>query len=152
MLMSFLDDVKAFQVKALTDVNNSVCNVVNKLCSSIIELSPTPPGTANYAKGLLKNQWYPSIGMSPSIMLSSSDEPTGSESFDRLNKTIAEKPFYSKDNMFMFTNNVPYAYRVEMLGWPKDDPSNTSGWEWTGNATAYHMVERSITKIKGDYQ
>ena len=152
MLMSFLSDIKAFKIRALEDANKSVCIVINKLCSSIIELSPTPPGTANYAKGLLKNQWYPSIGMSPSMMLSSSEEATGSESFDRLNKTIAEKPFYGKDNVFMFTNNVPYAYRVEMFGWPKDDATNTSGWEWTGNAPAYHMVSRSLIKVKGMYQ
>jgi len=143
-MTNFLEDIKKFEQKALDDINNSVCNAYKIFTSSVISLSPTK-ATGKYSNNHLINQWYSDIGNSSTIYTNATN-PSGLDSTNRVNSTLSQKPFYGKDNVIYFTNNLPYAYRVETLGWP----SGTPGTKWRG-ALPYGMVSKSLIKLKGEY-
>lgn len=137
---SFADSVKANCQKILEAVDKKSYFIASQLFSSIVYLSPSPSNPGETAKGLLANQWYPQIGTSASSSLSSATSPYGSDSLARINSLANQKIFYGKDGAVTFTNNVPYGYRAEKLGW-LDAP-------WSGKVGPYRMVELSFIKIK----
>jgi hypothetical protein len=53
---------------------------------------------------------------------------------DRIAQLIGSKNFINKDNSIYLTNNVPYVYQVEVLGWAGRD--------------AYAMVDLALTDAK----
>jgi hypothetical protein len=139
--MSFLSDIEAFREKALQQASKNASEVFEYVSRQVVLLSPNPPG----------NQWYASVD-SPSSSTSNSRSDTGQDSLARLQSVLATQPFYGKDATLYFTNSVSYAYRVESFGWPKNDPTNTTSWLWTGRATPYAMkstaVQMTLLKYK----
>lgn len=144
--MSFADDIKAFEKKVLEEIDKSVCNVYQKFTTSVISLSPTS-AVGKYSKNLLVNQWYSDIGV-PSINYTLTTSPNGSDSLARVKTTIAQKPFFGKDNVLYFTNNLPYAYRAEVLGWPEGQMGTYGVWK---GALPYGMVNKSLIMLRGQY-
>lgn len=142
--MDFGNSIKAFADKAVLDMDNSVCEAYRKFATNVVKLSPTK-AVSPYSNSHLINQWYSDIGV-PTNTYTSVTNNTGDDSINRINSTVSQKPFYGKDNVIYFTNNLPYAYRVETLGWP----SGTSGFKWKG-ALPYGMVSKSLIKLKGEY-
>jgi hypothetical protein len=149
--MSFLSDIQNFREKALQQASKNASEVFEYVSRQVVLLSPNPPGKRGYAQGHLKNQWYASVD-SPSSYTSNSKSDTGQDSLARLQSVLATQPFYGKDATLYFTNSVSYAYRVESFGWPKNDPTNTTSWLWTGRATPYAMkstaVQMTLLKYK----
>jgi hypothetical protein len=149
--MSFLSDIEAFREKALQQASKNASVIFEYVSRQAILLSPNPPGNRGYAQGHLKNQWYASVG-SPSSETSDAKSDTGQDSLSRLQSVLSTQPFYGKDATLYFSNSVSYAYRVESIGWPKDDPTNNTGWIWTGYAKPYAMkstaIQMTIIKYK----
>ena len=76
------------------------------LTSDII--SDTPVDT-----GRLKNNWFPSVGAASE----QTTEATANEAGDRANSFVNNQ--LALDKTFYFTNNLPYALRIEFEGWSK---------------------------------
>lgn len=140
--MSFLDDIKAFEQKALLAANKSVSNVVEELFTSVVVLSPSPTNKGPYAIGLLANQYYPMVG-GHSQEVSTATNPYGMASLSRIKSMLASRVFFGKDNFITLTNNVDHAYRAEVMGWEAP--------QWSGKQGPYSMVSKSVAKIRGMY-
>lgn len=69
-----------------------------------------------YEPGQFVNNWQLGIGEKPSGIIEGSD-PSGQDAIARMNK-ISRWPGYKT---FHFTNNLPYAYRLE-TGWSPQCP------------------------------
>ena len=146
--MSFESDIKAFQAKALLAASKKTSNAVEELFTTAVVESPSPAGQGEYSKGLLANQWY-SMVVGTSTQLSSATNPSGADSLSRIKATLASLPFYGKDSVVTLTNNEPYAYRADQIGWPQGE--GTNGWHWSGRVGGYHMTQKAVQKVKGIY-
>lgn len=121
------------------EVNRKVYNISIELFLRIVERTPSPSNKGHQARGLLANQWYVSSGNNFSSSLGSSISNTGSDSVSRINAMRGGRVFDGKNGTVTLANNVPYAYRAEMLGWPAPD--------WTGTVGPYRMVALSLQEI-----
>ena len=66
--------------------------------------------------GRLKNNWFPSVDAAST----ETTEQTADTSRARLETAVSQE--YKLDKVFYFTNNLPYAYRIEFEGWSKKAP------------------------------
>jgi hypothetical protein len=130
----------------MQQVNTKVYKIAWELFTSVIDFTPSPTNPGPYAKGLLVNAWFPAEkGASPAR--SSNISPNGSDSRSRVNAMAANgTEFLEKDGKITLTNNTPYAYRAEYLGWPESD---NPMWK---NRGPYRMVARSLQKIAAKYK
>lgn len=144
--MSFFDDIKAFETKALQKASDNTNKVIETLFNKVVDYSPVKP-SAMYSQGVLINQWYPAIGDKPSGIVSNSSSSTGAESRSRIKEILSRKPFLGKDSVVTLANNVSYAYRAEKLGWPAGEGDN--GWHWSGRVGPYAMVAKAMSNIRG---
>lgn len=159
---SFADSIKA-NIKALQqEVNDKVVDVFVETSLSVVHLTPSPswigttrgasPSQPEYTDGLLANQWYPAENkFSEEETESKSDN--GADSITRIEVMKSSKVFVAKDGYLSLTNNVPYAYRVDTLGYPQGKAEVIQGygdWSyWNGShSTPYAMVDTSIAKTK----
>lgn len=147
--MSFLTDIEAFAKKAVLKASSSVANVAEDLMTATVINTPSPSNPGPYAKGLLANQWYSSIG-DFSSMVSSDANSNGIASLSRIKATLASNPFLGRDNVVTLTNNLDYAYRAEHLGWPAGQ--GTNGRHWSGRQGPYAMVSKSMAYVQGKYK
>lgn len=145
--MSFADQIKAFERKALLAANSSVLKAFETVAIDTVLLTPTSP-EAKYATGLLINSWYPAVGSFDNTVGTTTDY-YGNASLARIKAIVAQQPFLGKDNFITLTNSVDHAYRAEHLGWPSG--LGTNGWHWTGKVQAYKMVGRAVNNLKGKY-
>jgi len=60
-----------------------------------------------------KNNWFPSVGAASQ----QTTEATANEAGDRANSFVNNQ--LALDKTFYFTNNLPYAFRIEFEGWSK---------------------------------
>lgn len=139
----FAASVRMNSIRLLADVNHKVYKLARELFTKIVNFTPSPSNPGPYAVGHLVNQWYPEEGGGFSEELSSSTSPTGSESLSRI-QAMQGVEFYQKDGKLTLTNNLSYAYRAEILGWPREEG-------WSGTIGPYRMVARSIQAIKAKY-
>ena len=131
--------------KALEAVNAQCYKITRELFLSIVELSPSPDHPGPTAKGVLVNNWFPVDGPSFSTATTSSRSRNGSQSISRIN-ALQGRSFLGKDGVITLNNNLHYAYRAEVLGWPKSDG-------WSGRiSTPYRMVALSLQKIGAKYK
>jgi hypothetical protein len=147
--MTFLADIQAFAEKAMMDASVSTSFIAEDAMTAVVVNSPSPANPGPYAKGLLANQWYSKIGDDYSSEVSTSSNPNGIASLSRIKSTLAAQPFYKQDGTVTLTNNLSYAYRAEMLGWPAGEGDN--GWHWSGRQGPYRMVAKSMTYIGSKY-
>lgn len=99
--------IENFSAKAQEKVLKIFKKSVIDLTSDII--SDTPVDT-----GRLKNNWFPSVGAAASEQTT---EATANEAGDRSNSLVNNQ--LALDKTFYFTNNLPYAFRIEFEGWSK---------------------------------
>jgi hypothetical protein len=90
------------QEKALKIFKKSVIDLTSDI------ISDTPVDT-----GRLKNNWFPSTGAASE----QTTEATANEAGDRAEKCAQNE--LTLDKTFYFTNNLPYAFRIEFEGWSK---------------------------------
>ena len=98
--------IESFSAKAQGKVLKIFKKSVIDLTSDII--SDTPVDT-----GRLKNNWFPSTGAASE----QTTEATANEAGDRAEKCAQNE--LALDKTFYFTNNLPYALRIEFEGWSK---------------------------------
>lgn len=149
--MSFFSGIKAFEARALEQASASTNKIVKELLEQVVVRSPSPAmnPTPAFAKGHLANQWYPLIGSQFSTAVALDASITGSGSLSRISSILLSKPFHGKDNTITMANNVDYAYRAEVLGWPAG--TGTNGWIWSKNTGPYLMVRGAMQYIAGKY-
>lgn len=99
--------IENFSAKAQEKVLKIFKKSVIDLTSDII--SDTPVDT-----GRLKNNWFPSVG----VVSTEATEATANEAGDRANSFVSNQ--LALDKTFYFTNNLPYAFRIEFEGWSKN--------------------------------
>ena len=139
---SFADSIKANIAEVKQEVNDKITNIAVGMFRDVVQFSPSYElHDSVWANGLLINQWYPSVG-SASGQLGSQVDQVGYQSMDRIAQLIGSSNFTSKDNTLWLTNNVPYAYQAEALGW-YDTTRNQ-------NTHPYAMVDKALTKAKGE--
>jgi hypothetical protein len=141
--MGLKDDLLAFREKALQQASISTNKIVRDLDTQAVNLSPSPSNPGPFAKGLLVNQWYASVGSSPSSEVGTATSDTGVDSLSRLEATLASNPFYGKDNIVTFANNVDHAYYAEVLGWQPP--------LWSGHQGPYAMARGAVTYTIAKY-
>ena len=98
--------IDSFSAKAQGKVLKIFKKSVIDLTSDII--SDTPVDT-----GRLKNNWFPSVGAASE----QTTEATANEAGDRAENFANSE--LTLDKTFYFTNNLPYAFRIEFEGWSK---------------------------------
>ena len=98
--------IESFSARAQEKVLKIFKKSVIDLTSDII--SDTPVDT-----GRLKNNWFPSVGTASE----QTTEATANEAGDRSNSLVNNQ--LTLDKTFYFTNNLPYAFRIEFEGWSK---------------------------------
>ena len=98
--------IEGFSARAQEKVLKIFKKSVIDLTSDII--SDTPVDT-----GRLKNNWFPSVGAASE----QTTEATANEAGDRAEKCAQNE--LTLDKTFYFTNNLPYAFRIEFEGWSK---------------------------------
>ena len=98
--------IENFGAKAQGKVLKIFKKSVIDLTSDII--SDTPVDT-----GRLKNNWFPSVGAASE----QTTDATANEASDRAEKCAQNE--LTLDKTFYFTNNLPYAFRIEFEGWSK---------------------------------
>lgn len=138
--MGFAEDIQRNIDKALINMSDNLNEITGKLFYGIRQDTPI-------LTGVLTNSWYTAVG-SHDTTIGSAPDTNGSASTSRIASTLASNPFLGKDNTVTMTNSVDYAYRAEYIGWRKNDPTNTTKWNWTGNVTNYAMVWNNLTKAK----
>lgn len=104
-----VDNVAEFELIALNQSENAIKAAIVGLCGDII--SDTPVDT-----GRLKNNWFPSVDATST----ETTEQTADTARARLETAVSQE--YKLDKVFYFTNNLPYAYRIEFEGWSKKAP------------------------------
>ncbi len=90
------------QEKALKIFKKSIIDLTSDI------ISDTPVDT-----GRLKNNWFPSVGAASE----QTAEATANEAGDRAGNFANSE--LTLDKTFYFTNNLPYAFRIEFEGWSK---------------------------------
>lgn len=98
--------IEGFSARAQEKVLKIFKKSIIDLTSDII--SDTPVDT-----GRLKNNWFPSVGAASE----QTTEATANEAGDRAEKCAQNE--LTLDKTFYFTNNLPYAFRIEFEGWSK---------------------------------
>lgn len=114
--------IENFSAKAQEKVLKIFKKSIIDLTSDII--SDTPVDT-----GRLKNNWFPSVGAASE----QTAEATANEAGDRA-ESFANSEL-TLDKTFYFTNNLPYAFRIEFEGWSK-------------NKAPQGMVRRNVVRWK----
>lgn len=144
MASSFSASLDRNILRVKQEVNDKIVKISIELFLSIVAKSPSPSNPGEYAKGLLANQWYPMAGAF-SEEVSTDDSSNGGASKVRIVGLRGSKEFFGKNGSLTLTNNLPYAYRAEMLGWPKSDG-------WSGKIGPYRMVALSLQAIAARYK
>lgn len=147
---AFADSIRSNSDKMLKTVNRQIYSIAFELFTSIVLNSPSPSNPGPFADGLLVNQWYPAIG-DFSTQVGGDTSPNGSNSLSRIKSVMSGSEFYRKNGRLTLANNLDYAYRAEVLGWPKSDGySGKSGAE--GKGKPYRMVAKSLQAVVARYK
>ena len=134
------------QIHRVKEEINAKCYKISiELFLSVVRLSPSPSNPGRHATGLLANQWYPKAGAGWSSEKTDSTSGTGAASKARITALRGGREFYGKNGRLSLANNLHYAYRAEMLGWPEKDG-------WSGKVGPYRMVALSLQAIAARYK
>lgn len=144
MATSFAMQVLLNNDKVLSGINGKCYKIAKELFTTVVDLSPSPTNPGPFAKGELVNQWYPEAGGDYSEELSPDLSADGAGSRARIN-ALKGFEFLGHDGVLTLTNNLPYAYRAEALGWPVADG-------WSGKIGPYRMVARSVQAVAAKYK
>lgn len=109
---TFADSIRANCDKKLEQINTKCYNIVTELFNNIVYDTPV-------LDGYLKNSWFTATGNKFSSQLGLTPDSGGSGSLMNIQSLRQARAFYKKDGVVTMTNNQPYAYRIEYLGWSK---------------------------------
>ncbi len=141
---SFAQSVNANSLVVLRQVNNRVYDIARELFKSIVQLTPSPAQRdAGSAQGVLVNNWFPVDGPEFSQATTTTKSDYGLASLARINQ-LRGGQFFRKDGAVTLSNNLHYAYRAEVLGWPSPP--------WSGRVGPYRMVALSMQAISARYK
>lgn len=140
---SFAQSVELNSLAILREVNDRVYEIARELFRSIVQLTPSPSNPGDTAKGLLANNWFPVDGPGFSQATSTAKSSWGAASVARIN-ALRGNNFFQKDGTVTLSNNLDYAYRAEVLGWPNP--------RWSGRVGPYRMVALSMQKVSARYK
>lgn len=142
----FSDHLRKNIDRVLTETNYKLTHVAYTLFTKIVHNSPHV-GDGPYVEGHFVANWFPAVNSYDSTITSAKSD--GNDSIARIENLVKDsKAFYRKDGFLTLSNNLNYAVRVEVAGWPAGkDP--ISGWTWTGLRRVYAPVQTSFTAIKG---
>lgn len=110
--MSASASIRAFRTKTTNKTEKLFRQVCLEMSKRIIERSPVDSGR-------FRGNWNASIN-SANLATSSANAPAGGAPFSRARSVVTDMPFGST---FYFTNNLPYAYRLEYEGYSKQAPA-----------------------------
>lgn len=121
--MSFSTDLEEFKQRVLEQYKQVYRMSVFDLFSSIIVETPVD-------KGVLRNNWFAEIG-SPNFSKVLDETTTEAEVISRMQTKV--NGIQISDTTF-FTNNMPYAERIEFDGWSGKAPQgmvrvNVARWD-----------------------
>ena len=148
--MGFADNMRKSCDNIVQAMSDSTAKVAEDLFKTNVYLSPTPSGKGGYSVGTIKNNWYSSVG-APDSSFSGSVDASGVNSLSRIDSTISSKPFFGKDNIVYLTNSTKWAVRADSIGWPSGDPTNDTGWIWSGRIGPYLFTSTSMQQILNKY-
>lgn len=141
---SFTQSVNANSWAIMKTVNDRVYEVARALFKEIVRQTPSPiQREAATAKGLLVNNWFPRSGPDFSPEKTDSTSPYGAGSIARIS-ALRGFNFFQKDGVVTLSNNLDYAYRAEVLGWPSPP--------WSGRVGPYRMVALAMQLTAAKYQ
>lgn len=139
MALSFAADLRAKCDKMLVDVDRQCQHIAYELFTNIVLLTPE-------LTGALENNWFPGTGADFSTETTSVfSKDGGSQSKARIYSALGKGTFLAKDGSMTLANNLPYAYRAEVLGWPLEDG-------WSGKVGPYAMVGKAMKKTAALYK
>lgn len=149
MALSFTASLLANIAKVEQGINDKCYKISRELFLEVVKRTPSPSNPGHFAEGLLANQWYPQEGGFSSEEGSSTSD-TGAQSKSRI-RAMRGTAFLRLNGKVTLTNNIDYAYRAEVLGWPsKDGWSGKSGSD--GKGGPYRMVALSLQLIAARYK
>ncbi len=125
----------------MQEVNTNCYSIARECFALVVHYTPSEFIGSKWAVGHLKNQWYPAEGIVFSTALTNKTGQRGEGSLLRIS-ALDGAQFLWSDGRVTLANNVRYAYRAEMLGWPRNVPNT----RWTGTVGPYRMVEKAITE------
>lgn len=157
-MAGFAESLRAQVDNILSQVDSRCYSIAYELFITTIQ---NTPHTTKWSRGNLINDWHCAANSYSSALFSPPDingnstvngntDPTGSGSISRVTDFKDAKTFLGKDGFLSLTNNQPYAYRVEYLGFPEED--SAGGWHWTGRVGPYAMVRNSLTLVSAKYR
>lgn len=136
--MGFADSIRTSGTKIKQQVNDKVTAIAVELFNEVVKETPVD-------KGVLKNNYYVGYGRvySPAYNANSASN-VGMASLTQIASLKTSMTFLGKDGAVNMTNNTPYAYRAEYLGWPTP--------KWTGMVGPYAMVAKAFIVVAPKYK
>lgn len=129
---AFADSVRASVEKTKLKVDYTVTLIAQDLFKEIVYMTPV-------LDGYLINNWFTKVGGGFSTATSPIPDQSGGGSLLNISSMFQQKPFYGKDGVVTMANNLPYAYRIEYLGWSR-------------MKAPYGMVRISLGKVAAKYR
>jgi hypothetical protein len=136
--MGFADSIKASATKIKREVSESILAEANELFTEVVKESPVD-------KGVLINNWYVGSGGTYSASYNPNEtNKDGMSSYMQIASLRAFTGFLGRDGSVNLTNNTPYGYRAEYLGWPTP--------QWTGRVGPYAMIAKAFVSVVPKYK
>lgn len=139
--MGFANDIRAFCDKAAKKASDNTMQAAQDTFKLVVSLSPSPSNPGPYAKGLLVNQYYVSVG-NYSTEFGTALSDTGADSLARIDGLSSTNAFLGKDSVVYLSNSTEEAIYADKLGWAAG--KGTNGWVWSGNSGPYLMRDQAI--------
>ncbi len=140
------DDLQRKLKAKQMEVNNKCYAIAKELFNLVIDKSPSKEINSKWAKGVLKNNWLVNEGSAFKDGYPRAGDQSGSGAKQEV-ASLSGLAFYGKNGTITFSNNLPYAYRAEKLGWPVEDNPL-----WKNNIGPYAMVSTSLTIVAAKHR
>jgi hypothetical protein len=142
--MGFADSIRASNILILKETQAKCYTIMNELFTEVVDETPVGATSMEEHPGLLKSNWFSSVGDTPSPDTTSSYDTAGSNSLLNILNLMEADLFDGKDDIATLTNNISYGMLAEELGWMKP--------QWSGSVGPYAMVKNSLMKISVKYK
>lgn len=125
--MSFIDDVKRFELKAKGDIDKAARQAALALFTKVVNRTPVgnptlwkSPPPKGYVGGRARGNWNVNIG-SINAPVSDTKKATDGLSAENLAAFSSWQPL--KGQTIWLANGLPYMLRLEYEGWSKQAPA-----------------------------
>lgn len=121
--MSFASDVAKYAKLVNASLDQTGRAIVLELFSSVIKDTPVKSGRA-------KGNWQTSLSAPKTGQLARTGDAVA------INEVAAESAKFGMGKVIYLSNNLPYIYRLEFLGWSKQSPDG--------------MVRKNVARIQAN--